>query len=394
MTVKPLNQSTRLLLLLVLIFSVGVQVRLSVSAQEQQPTPVNPDAMPEVQNMLDYLYQLPSQSENRVILGQFGGYGEGQSYEISFQQLQEVFQRTGRWPALTGADCAMPGGMAEATHFLGDMWEQGFLVNLSCHFANPWTGGPSGNWENETTSDPWDRRNVNDLLTPGTWGNTQWLLLLDDVAAGLQTLEDQGVVVFWRPLHEMNGDWFWWGGQAAEDFIALWQHMFTYFTETKGLDNLIWVYSPNAHFERVLDTYPGDAYVDVVSLDVYMGLDEDPLSLNIFGEYDQLVSTGKPMALFEFGPIPASSAGWNTTTYDWANLIRDIRNLYPEVVLVQAWEYVWQLAYPRYQGLSDLVEDPWIITREELPEAPAPAARLPPPATPYLDKDSDGLRGN
>jgi mannan endo-1,4-beta-mannosidase len=247
------------------------------------------------------------------------------------------------------------------------MWEQGFWVNLSCHFRNPWTGGPSGNYEDESTTDPWDRRNITDLLTPGTAANTAWMTQLDEVADGLQTLQEQGVIVFWRPLHEMNGDWFWWGGQEPDDFIALWQTMFTYFTETRALHNLIWVYSPNAHFDHVEATYPGNDYVDVVSLDVYMNLDEDPLNINSMGEYDTLVSTGKPMALFEFGAIPATSEGWNTTTYNWTNLIRDIREHYPNVVLVQAWEYVWQLGYNRYQGLSDLVEDPWIITREELP---------------------------
>jgi mannan endo-1,4-beta-mannosidase len=364
MRVLLLERQVRFLLFLVVIFSVGVHV--TISAQEQEPTPANPDSSPEVRSILDYLHRLPSESENRVLLGQFGGYGEGQTYEQSYQQVQEVYQRTGRWPAVTGADCAMPGGMGEAGRYISDMWEQGFWVNLSCHFANPWTGGRSFDALDESTSDPWDRRSVRDLVTPGTAGNAAWLSMLDDVAGGLQTLQDAGVVVFWRPLHEMNGDWFWWGGQAPEDFIALWRSMFTYFTETKGLHNLIWVYSPNAHFEDVGSTYPGNDYVDVVSLDVYMSVDEDTLNINSAGEYDALVSTGKPVALFEFGPIPASGAGWNTTTYDWTNLIRDIREHYPNIVLVQAWEYVWQLGYNRYHGLSDLVEDPWIITREEL----------------------------
>ncbi|MCI0661305.1 MAG: hypothetical protein L0220_09555, partial [Acidobacteria bacterium] len=113
--------------------------------------PANPDLLPEARDMLDYLHQLPSRSENRVVLGQFGGYGEGQSYERSYDQLEGVYERTGRWPAITGADCAIPGGMNEATHFLRDMWQQGFWVNLSCHFRNPWTGGSSNDWADETT---------------------------------------------------------------------------------------------------------------------------------------------------------------------------------------------------------------------------------------------------
>jgi len=46
------------------------------------------------------------------------------------------------------------------------------------------------------------------------------------------------VVVLWRPFHEMNGDWFWWGGKDPDVFIQIWRHMFDYFTKTKDLDNL------------------------------------------------------------------------------------------------------------------------------------------------------------
>ena len=48
-----------------------------------------------------------------------------------------------------------------------------------------------------------------------------------------------------------------------------------------------------------------------------------------------------------------------------ANLIRDIRELYPEVVLFQAWEYVWQIG--RHANAAGLMRDPWVITRGELP---------------------------
>ena len=351
-------------LIVVAIFSGSIQPASRITAQATEPA--NPDLSPQASDILDYLYQLPSQAQNRVVLGQFGGYGEGQTYDESYQQVRAVYERTGHWPALTGADCAMPGGMSEASRFLGDMWAQNFWVNLSCHFRNPWTGGESHEWEDESTDDPWDRRNVRELLTRGSAANSVWMRSLDEVADGLQTLQEAGVIVFWRPLHEMNGDWFWWGAQEPADYIALWQQMFDYFTFDRGLNNLLWVYSPNSHFEDAVRFYPGGSYVDVVSLDVYMDLDEDPLNINSLGEYDALVSTGKPIALFEFGPSPATGAGWDTTDYDWTNLTRDIRAHYPQIVLIQAWEYIWQLSYERYQGLDELVNDPWILTRDDL----------------------------
>ena len=91
---------------------------------------------------------------------------------------------------------------------------------------------------------------------------------LDTLAAGLKQLQDAGVVVLWRPFHEMNGDWFWWGGKNPEAFINVWRHMFDYFTKTRGLNNLLWVYGPN-HGKKTAAYYAGDGYTDVVGLDAY-----------------------------------------------------------------------------------------------------------------------------
>ena len=56
----------------------------------------------------------------------------------------------------------------------------------------------------------------------------------------------------------MNGGWFWWGGKDPAVFIKLWRHMFEYFTKTKDLDNLLWVYGPNHGSKNDVDP-PGFA---------------------------------------------------------------------------------------------------------------------------------------
>ncbi len=52
------------------------------------------------------------------------------------------------------------------------------------------------------------------LLTPGNETHDRWMKELDTIAAGLKELQDANVVVLWRPFHEMNGGWFWWGAQG------------------------------------------------------------------------------------------------------------------------------------------------------------------------------------
>ena len=69
----------------------------------------------------------------------------------------------------------------------------------------------------------------------------------------LKELQDAGVVVLWRPLPEMNGEWYWWGKTShpsnAEPYVNIFRDMYDYFTNVKGLNNLIWVYSP-AHEDK------------------------------------------------------------------------------------------------------------------------------------------------
>lgn len=333
---------------------------------------VNPNASARTQALLRYFYSLPGRSENRVISGQFGAYGDGTSRETAQEQLDKIHDQTGLWPALTGMDYArwdltQQANFAEPNGFLIDQWNAGSLINISWHSPNPWTNGPSTDWENRDTEDPYDTRDVMELVNPGPV-HDRWIVMLDDIANGLQALEDAGVVVIWRPLHEMNGGWAWWHRQTPEAYVALWRQMFDYFTYEKGLNNLLWAYAPNAvgnEFEpRAMFYYPGDDYVDLVGLDKYMALGEDPLQINNFGEYDELVATGKPMNLFEFGPIPASGQGWDSFDYDYGNLIRDIKNLYPRIVLFQAWEYVWQIG--EHANAAGLMNDDWVITRDEL----------------------------
>ncbi|MFE4397992.1 MULTISPECIES: glycoside hydrolase family 26 protein [Streptomycetaceae] len=74
--------------------------------------------------------------------------------------------------------------------------------------------------------------------------------------------------------HEMNGDWYPWGRQAAtpEDFVAAWRHVHDLFDQA-GATNVIWVWSPNitdpAPNTRLEPYYPGDTYVDWAGMTGY-----------------------------------------------------------------------------------------------------------------------------
>lgn len=76
--------------------------------------------------------------------------------------------------------------------------------------------------------------------------------------------------------------------------------MYDYFTETKGIHNLIWMWNgENAKF------YPGDDYVDMIGKDIYVKEKGDYSSRKTEFNTFQSINTKLPVALTECGLIPS-----------------------------------------------------------------------------------------
>lgn len=116
--------------------------------------------------------------------------------------------------------------------------------------------------------------NVAHRILPGGDLNKLYTGYLDMVADYGLRMQKQGIPVIFRPLHEHNGSWFWWGAKntSAQDFQKLWEYTVKYLRDTKGVHNFLYAYSPNGPFdtaESYLDRYPGDAWVDIMGIDTY-----------------------------------------------------------------------------------------------------------------------------
>jgi mannan endo-1,4-beta-mannosidase len=190
-----------------------------------QVQPANSFASQDVRKLLTYVTYLPQRDSSRVISGQFLGYAfqvvGGSGYDKEIKALQT---KTEKWVALLSTDFAFTGDpYKKYCSLLADYWDAGHLIYLSYHIPKP-------------------AKAISALPT-----DSAWKAQLDSIAMRLKYLSDRKVVVFWRPFHEMNGTWFWYGTQSRTDaeFKALWQHMFNYLTNKKKLNNLIWVYSPD-----------------------------------------------------------------------------------------------------------------------------------------------------
>jgi mannan endo-1,4-beta-mannosidase len=122
---------------------------------------------------------------------------------------------------------------------------------------------------------------------------------IDAIAVQLKKLDEAGVPVLWRPLHEAEGGWFWWGAKGPEPFKKLWRLLYHRLTEVHHIHNLIWVYSSGTNPEW----YPGDEYVDVVGIDAYPQDQEDPLS-STWDTLEGRFQGKKLLAISEFGGVP------------------------------------------------------------------------------------------
>ena len=185
----------------------------------------------------------------------------------------------------------------------------------------------------------------------------RWMRQLDDLADGLQVLQTAGVVVLWRPLHEMNGGWFWWGAQEPKDFVAVWRQLFDYFTEVKGLHNLIWVYSPN-HGVNAADYYPGDAYVDLTGIDAYT----DDIDPNGIRGYIGVSTINKPFGFTEFGPHGAENPPGD---FDYRKFLAGLADHFPRSRFFLSWDGKWNPAENLFA--REFYNDARVITRDSLP---------------------------
>src|ERR1039457_773583 len=259
--------------------------------------PVTPNASPEAVALLKYIHGI---SGKHTLTGQ---HNYPDTRNTSTRQATEAWGKT---PAVFGQDFgfAAPGdkdAVAARPDIIAEVKRQyacGAIITLCWHAVRPTEDEPvtfRGSVQGKLTDSQW-----NDLITPGTELNRRWCAQVDVIAGYLKQLQDAHIPVLWRPYHEMNGNWFWWGGRTGEySTIALYRQMFDRLVNYHHLNNLIWVWSmdrPSQPGREHAKYFPGIQYVDVLALDVYG---------NDFSQayYDSLVSLsqGKPLALAEVG---------------------------------------------------------------------------------------------
>jgi mannan endo-1,4-beta-mannosidase len=389
------------LLFFVLVFLISACA--APQARPAQSTPADSAASKEARTVLAYLAALSNDTKPGVIVGQNTGHGSqilDESGTIGYAALVGALQQqTGELPGMIGLDYEQEriysaDELLAANQIIIQYWKKGGLVTINWSPLNPWL-----NDEMDITNHPgsWtDTRNMNSnlkdvdlrqLIDPKSSIYPVWRRKLDRVAAALLNLQKAGVVVLWRPMQEMNGNWFWWGNASyANDpgpYVALWADMFYYFKDVKGLHNLLWVYSPNAGPANILEqtsikpvgwSYPGDGLVDIVAGTAY----NDALDIK---DYETYRAFGKPLGMAEFGPTisgQTSLTGTFKTTLYAARLQKD----YPAIAYWVSW-HNWNAsqsleehqAIVSNQDAQTLMQNPAVLTLKRIERFTAPVSK-------------------
>lgn len=258
------------------------------------PTLVTPQASAEAVALHAYLR---STYRTAIISGQ---------HELA--DAEYVASVTGRYPALLGLDLMRyspnGGGTTDGAVQQAIDWYQqrGGIVTFAWHW---WS--PSGELDDPSRNCAWYRSfytecttfDVERALVAGTPEHEVLIRDLDAIAVQLKKLQQARVPVLFRPLHEAEGGWFWWGARGPAAATALYRLMFERYTQREGLDNLIWVWNS---IQR--EWYPGDAYVDVISADIYPGPYVYDPQAAAFSQARAVVNGTRLVALSENGAIP------------------------------------------------------------------------------------------
>lgn len=249
------------------------------------------------------------------------------TWRDTVDEADVVYEKTGKYPALMGfdfmhIDLEKGSGTTQAERarnwFYGDYeyrssytGRRGGIVAFCWHWYVPSSTGKPAFYAHNDHMPLTDFRIPYNAKTDSldeTSSEYKYLVSsMDKVCEKLLWLKEQGVPVLWRPLHEANGIWFWWGcgdkkgENRGKALVALWKLMVNHFN-SKGLDNLIWVWSGQDE-----ENYPGDQWVDIAGEDIYATTAEktDTSSQKARFDFEKKVTGGKKLiALSENGTIP------------------------------------------------------------------------------------------
>lgn len=351
----------------------------SAVAQEYQPT--DRSATAETKALFENLRTL---AKNHTLFGHQHAteYGHGWQGDNDRSDVKSV---TGSHPAVIGVDIMgfTVGSAAEREKVKEDVrknvaatYNRGGVTTVAWHFSNPVSGG--GFYWKDSVSLPAVR-----YIIPGGEAHNRYRDILKDIAVWANSVkgsDGKTVPMIFRPYHEFDGDWFWWGRSHSteEEFKALWKFTVSYLRDSLGVHTFLYAFSPDNRFqseETFLERYPGDEWVDMVGMDNYGDMGRDGYQPEVAAKKLKIVSdfakkAGKLAAFTETGLESIPNEKWWTET-----LLKVMRNSDMELAYVLVWRNDvrspthYYAPYPGHASVPDFIKfynDPYTLFEKDL----------------------------
>lgn len=293
------------------LFATAILLAYPCISDAQYQGPVDAKATPETKALFNNLAKL---SKDHTLFGHQHAteYGHGWSGESGRSDVKSV---TGSHPAVIGVDFSGFSGRSPeeiqrakdaVRKTVIDTYDRGGVITAAWHFSNPVSKG--GFYWVDSLSLPAVK-----YIIPGGVAHQQYKEILNGIGEWAYSLKGRNgslAPVIFRPFHEFDGGWFWWGKPHAsrEDFISLWRFTVSYLKDSLGVHNFIYVFSPDNRFNTetaFLERYPGNEWVDMVGMDNYGDMGRD--------RYDTAAAVRKLKIVSDFAEKAGKLAAFTET---------------------------------------------------------------------------------
>ena len=291
---------------------------------------VDQEATPEARELYRKLtaVSLSLNHDQKILIGQQNAFTEGRGWRLGNESLgqplkSDMQQVSGFHPAVLGIDFNEIGDWNRDLmgEHMREVHKLGGAVTLSWHMNALIDDGQKDNSAWDTTT------KVVKHILPGGEKHDVLKGKLDLLADYLLSIKE--IPVIFRPWHEHNYSWFWWGAKHCKrrEYIKLWRFTVDYL-KSKGVHNVLYAYSPNNIEDDYLDRYPGDRYVDILGVDHYFH--NAAFDIGMFGPWplsnykndvvwlcQEASARGKIPAITEFGQEGLTYDRFWTDYFGW-----------------------------------------------------------------------------
>jgi len=332
-------------------------------------------------------YNLHQLSKQHILFGHQHAteYGHGWNGDENRSDVKSV---TGSHPAVIGVDFSGLSGRPDEEieknkimlrKNIAATYERGGVTTISWHFNNPVSAGDFY-WKDSVSAPA-----VKYIIPGGAYHEKykSILQIIGSLAKSIKGKDDKMVPMIFRPYHEFDGDWFWWGKShcTADEFTTLWKFTVSYLRDSLGVHNFIYAFSPDNRYNsevQYLERYPGDAWVDILGVDNYGDWGRDGIynveagvkKLQIISDY--AVKKNKVAAFTETGLESIPNTTWWTET-----LLKALKSVNLQLAYVLVWRNDatspthFYAPFPGQVSEADFLKfynDPYTLFENDLPK--------------------------